>query len=622
MFSSVAASYQQTVSGGDVKELIPEFFYLPDFLRNDNRFNFGQTQSGRLLDDVELPPWANGSAEEFVRLNREALESDYVSAHLHEWIDLIFGYKQRGKEAELAYNTFSHMSYEGSVDLDKIEDPQERASAEHQILNFGQTPTQLFKTPHPQRKPAPAFTPVIWKTLDTLHAWCNAKCSSLPGTPRSDSSGSLSRISSQGDPLNRCIVSFHCLDKPVGGDQNNHGRLVSITSRGMITAYKAVTGQKSSSWSEYEAADLQTVVSTPPFVPDVVGSVFGNQFCGAELAEQSKLCQDLFAVTTDGRYVFSCGYWDNTFRVNSVDTGAIEQYVSGHKSVVTCIATGSDGVTLVTGSCDTTVRVWDILTPSQQQTAMAQQQQLVSAALQKQDQPSGAEDDDYTASLQDLEHIEQTCVVCKVPRWVLFGHDDEVTCVDVNCELDIVVSGGKDGTLLLHTLQKGGFVWSLQPFGPVPITRILTVPIQGHIVAYSSTHFQLAVVSVNGRVLATTQLHDRIIDMAVVGNGTLLAIAGQSNIVFRNIHDLVPVHRIDLPHLQGRLTSITAAPNSTFIVGGCSNGKLVVLAKVPPSPTTTKTGTMRPRDVGTGFPFRGLFSRTQSSSLEPPSSPK
>ncbi len=47
-------------------------------------------------------------AADFTRQCREALECDYVSAHLHHWIDLIFGYKQRGEEALEANNCESH----------------------------------------------------------------------------------------------------------------------------------------------------------------------------------------------------------------------------------------------------------------------------------------------------------------------------------------------------------------------------------------------------------------------------------------------------------------------------------------------------------------------------------
>ncbi|KAK6051161.1 Beige/BEACH domain protein, partial [Cooperia oncophora] len=83
----------------DVKELIPEFFVLPELLLNKNKFDFGVKQNGVVLDDVVLPPWAHGDAREFVRLHRQALECDYVSSHLHEWIDLVFGYKQNGDEA-------------------------------------------------------------------------------------------------------------------------------------------------------------------------------------------------------------------------------------------------------------------------------------------------------------------------------------------------------------------------------------------------------------------------------------------------------------------------------------------------------------------------------------------
>lgn len=51
----------------------------------------------------------------------QALECDYVSAHLHEWIDLIFGNKQQGPLAVEANNVFLHYFYEGKVNiLDKF----------------------------------------------------------------------------------------------------------------------------------------------------------------------------------------------------------------------------------------------------------------------------------------------------------------------------------------------------------------------------------------------------------------------------------------------------------------------------------------------------------------------
>ena len=56
-----------------------------------------------LTPNQVLPPWAR-TADEFVVLQRRALESEHVSASLHLWVDLIFGHKQRGKAAEEAHN--------------------------------------------------------------------------------------------------------------------------------------------------------------------------------------------------------------------------------------------------------------------------------------------------------------------------------------------------------------------------------------------------------------------------------------------------------------------------------------------------------------------------------------
>ena len=46
-----------------------------------------------------------------------------MSQHLGEWIDLIFGFKQRGEEAQKAANVFFYLTYPGMVDIDSIEDP-------------------------------------------------------------------------------------------------------------------------------------------------------------------------------------------------------------------------------------------------------------------------------------------------------------------------------------------------------------------------------------------------------------------------------------------------------------------------------------------------------------------
>ncbi|KAG3026053.1 hypothetical protein PC121_g4789 [Phytophthora cactorum] len=156
LFRSIKVTWDGCVSNHtDVKELIPEFFdcTLPadEWLKNHKHLDLGTTQNFDRVDDVELPPWAHGDAKEFVQKNRAALESDYVSEHLHHWIDLIFGYKQQGEEGVKANNLFYYISYEGSVDLETIDDPVQKSSLESQIQEFGQTPKLLFSTPHPSR---------------------------------------------------------------------------------------------------------------------------------------------------------------------------------------------------------------------------------------------------------------------------------------------------------------------------------------------------------------------------------------------------------------------------------------------------------------------------------------
>ncbi|RXW16665.1 hypothetical protein EST38_g9189, partial [Candolleomyces aberdarensis] len=151
LFSDLGRAYASAAEDprGDVRELIPEFFTCPEFLENYQNLDFGVLQqTGEKIHDVKLPPWARDDPLLFIVMNRRALESAYVSEHLPQWIDLIWGCKQRDVDS---LNVFHPLSYEGSIDLDKIKDDLEREATVGIIHNFGQTPRKLFNTPHPER---------------------------------------------------------------------------------------------------------------------------------------------------------------------------------------------------------------------------------------------------------------------------------------------------------------------------------------------------------------------------------------------------------------------------------------------------------------------------------------
>ncbi|KAI0191931.1 beige/BEACH domain-containing protein [Astrocystis sublimbata] len=155
LFFSIEGSWRSASqdTGADVRELIPEFFCLPEFLTNVNGYNFGTRQgAGGQVNDVILPPWAKGDPKIFIAKHREALESPYVSQNLHQWIDLVFGYKQRGEAAIENLNVFHYLSYYGAKNLDDIEDSKERHTTTSIIHNFGQTPHQVFMKSHPMRE--------------------------------------------------------------------------------------------------------------------------------------------------------------------------------------------------------------------------------------------------------------------------------------------------------------------------------------------------------------------------------------------------------------------------------------------------------------------------------------
>ena len=147
IFFSVSKTFQMCTSlKTDVRELIPEFFYLPEMFLNINDINLGEKEDGDKVDEVKTP--CNNNKYKFIELMKNILENNKISSNLNNWIDLIFGYKSRGKEAEEAKNIFSQYSYQENVNLEKAEDK----NLILRYVEFGLIPNQLLSKECPKRE--------------------------------------------------------------------------------------------------------------------------------------------------------------------------------------------------------------------------------------------------------------------------------------------------------------------------------------------------------------------------------------------------------------------------------------------------------------------------------------
>uniref|UniRef100_A0AAX7VTQ4 Neurobeachin n=1 Tax=Astatotilapia calliptera TaxID=8154 RepID=A0AAX7VTQ4_ASTCA len=472
-FSGIGRSWRNCQRDtADVKELIPEFYYLPEMFVNSNEYELGMREDAVPVSDVELPVWAK-KPEDFVRINRMALESEFVSCQLHQWIDLIFGYKQRGPEAVRALNVFNFLSYEGAVNLDNL-DAVQRELIEAQIQLSGQVPSQLLIEPHPPRSSA-------------MHLCF------LPQSPL------MFKDQMQQDVI--MVLKFPS-NSPVTHVAANTLPHLSIPAAVTVTCSRLFAVNRWHNTVGLRGApgySLEQAHHLPIEMDPLIANNSGvNKRQITDLVDQSiQINTHCFVVTADNRYILVCGFWDKSFRVYSTETGKLTQIVFGHWDVVTCLARSESYIGgdcyIVSGSRDATLLLW----------YWSGRHHIIG------DNPNNS---DYPA-----------------PRAVLTGHDHEVVCVSVCAELGLVISGAKEGPCLVHTIT-GDLLRALEGPELCQQPRLISVSSEGHCIIYYERG-RFCNFSINGKLLAQMEVNDSTRAILLSSDGQNLVTGGDNGVV-------------------------------------------------------------------------------------------
>ncbi|XP_023589324.1 lipopolysaccharide-responsive and beige-like anchor protein isoform X3 [Trichechus manatus latirostris] len=513
-FSSISRAWRNSQRDtSDIKELIPEFYYLPEMFVNFNNYNLGVMDDGTVVSDVELPPWAKTS-EEFVHINRMALESEFVSCQLHQWIDLIFGYKQQGPEAVRSLNVFYYLTYEGAVNLNSIIDPVLREAVEAQIRSFGQTPSQLLIEPHPPRGSAMQVYLLLQSPL-------------------------MFTDQAQQDVI--MVLKFPS-NSPVTHVAANTQPGLATAAVITVTANRLFAVNKWHSLPAHQGAVQDQPYQLPVEIDPLLASNTGmHRRQITDLLDQSiQVHSQCFVITSDNRYILVCGFWDKSFRVYSTDTGKLIQVVFGHWDVVTCLTRSESYIGgncyILSGSRDATLLLWYW--------------------------------NGKSSGIGDNPGSETT-----IPRAVLTGHDCEITCAAVCAELGLVLSGSKEGPCLIHSMN-GDLLRTLEGPENCLKPKLIQASREGHCVIFYENGL-FCTFSVNGRLQATMETDDNIKAMQLSRDGQYLLTGGDNGVVMVwQVSDLKKLFAY--PGCDAGIRAMALSYDQRCIISGMASGSIVL----------------------------------------------
>ena len=389
LFLSMQKTFESATSlKDDVRELIPEFYSLPEIFLNINNLNLSQDKMDSegnkiIINNVDLPPWSKNNIYIFVSEMRKNLENSELK--LNKWIDLIFGNLQRGKGAEENHNIFMAHTYERMVKIDNIED-QDSRNALMRLFEMGVTPFQLFDNESKQKIEKNVFI-----SKNNIYSNSKAKFIEESKNIHADFINSNkfhtinNNIKTQKNETNKDITPN--ISKIMHLSQNTI-RIITNTNHWYNLKYN-ISGEKKIE----EESNISEIENN------------SNKYIASYLISSIKTPIIIYG---ENKKMIKGGFWDGRIELNSVVNDQKKEVISNSEfpdcGPITVMAMSKDEKYLICGTKLGAIIVYNV----------------------------------YDKEIQ----IKQK----------LFLYNDEITSISINDDLNMFTSASKDGYVNLHLL--------------------------------------------------------------------------------------------------------------------------------------------------------------------------
>ena len=149
LFYSIQRTMENTLSQkSDIREMIPEMYYLPDLYYNNNDLNFGALIDGTEIDTVYLKQPNEQPIEKYKYLSDLKNYFEFGKLKLNNWINLIFGINQiRTKDKRSYFADYMYIQFDEKDQNKHLNNPLIM-----QKFEFGIQPYKLFDNKFPELK--------------------------------------------------------------------------------------------------------------------------------------------------------------------------------------------------------------------------------------------------------------------------------------------------------------------------------------------------------------------------------------------------------------------------------------------------------------------------------------